>query len=408
MRLLPVALLAFLIVNGASEASTYTPMPAKLFTSSIGMNTHLGWAGYTPLSLAETELAYVGVKRVRDEAVTVAILNLYLQLYNDTGIKLTESVNPSAGDSYASQLAFIQSNRKIFNYIEGPNEPDGAFPITWNGLTGAQGASQFAKQLFTDISPMCTPPLVTASVGTNTNFTTYGPQVGCQAENIHAYTQYSLSPSPFQLISNAISYYSPNCPGGPFIITETGNWTTPCATGQPQTVQAKYILDAPFDAIMLGAKEVDIYELNDQITDPTCTTQEYHFGLFNYDGTHKTSADTFHNMMTLLTDTASITPTTLTYSFGSTFPQYGQSLLLQKSDGNWWLAVWNDAQIWDNSGFTPITVNPVSVTLTLGITASSIVVYDPLIGTTAQATTLNASSASISVPDHVILVNVIP
>ena len=382
MKIIAAILIAVLICSRA-EASTYTPLPVQTFLSQYGVNTHLQWAsGYTNLATVESKIAYIGAKRVRDQVPSVASLNYYLQLYKDTGIKTTFDVNPDVTDSYANLLAFIQANRQIFNRIDGINEPDGTYPAMYMGYTGAQANSLFERQLFQDITPLCL-PLSSSTVTNTSNFLAYGPEVGCQTYNIHNYLQASLCTSEYPCVSNQVATFTGLCPGKPWIMTEYGNWTTPCTTGEDYNTQAKYTLNGLFDCEMLGGQECDIYELNDQTADPSCTTTEYHYGMFDSTGTAKTSGTTMHNATTLLADSSTITPTTLSFTTSGA-PALMQQMLLQKSDGTWWLALWNDASIWNPNTYTTITVSPVSVTLSLGITATTINVYDPFISTSVQ------------------------
>ena len=65
-------------------------------------------------------------------------------------------------------------------------------------------------------------------------------------------------------------------------------------------------------------------------------------------------------------------------------------LLLQKSNGTFYLAVWDERS---TGIMDPVTVN-------LGGTHASVTVYDPTVGTTAARTLSNVSSVSLTLSDH--------
>jgi hypothetical protein len=73
-----------------------------------------------------------------------------------------------------------------------------------------------------------------------------------------------------------------------------------------------------------------------------------------------------------------------------------ESLVFQKSDGSYWIAIWNEAD------------SPHGVTVTLPDGARQIDVYDPLSGETPTQTTRQTSSAAVNLTDHVLLVRVMP
>jgi Ca2+-binding RTX toxin-like protein len=73
-----------------------------------------------------------------------------------------------------------------------------------------------------------------------------------------------------------------------------------------------------------------------------------------------------------------------------------------------WLAIWNDTRLSGPTYPIDIVVPPHNVTLTLGTTAAKVVVFDPLIGTSSVQSFSNTATAAISVPDHPVLVEIIP
>jgi len=98
--------------------------------------------------------------------------------------------------------------------------------------------------------------------------------------------------------------------------------------------------------------------------------------------------------MALLTDntaTAStFTTTALPYSI-SGLESTGHTQLLQKSDGTYWLALWNETGSYH------------TFTLTLNQAASSISVFDPLNGIPPIQTGTDVAAITDSVVDHPLL-----
>ena len=121
------------------------------------------------------------------------------------------------------------------------------------------------------------------------------------------------------------------------------------------------------------------------------------FGLMNADGTPKPAGTAIHNLTTLLADTgataATFTAGSLAYTLSGTTAS-DNTLLMQKSDGSYWLSLWNENDAAHN------------VTITLPA-AARFQVFDPLTGTAVVSTT-SGSTATVRLPDHPILVEIQP
>ena len=81
-------------------------------------------------------------------------------------------------------------------------------------------------------------------------------------------------------------------------------------------------------------------------------------------------------------------------------------MLMEKSDGTYWLAIWNEARLSGPKSSADISVADHTVTLNLASTAGEVTVYDPMTGTSAVQSVANAQTVSVSVPDHPILVEI--
>src|SRR5262249_40226633 len=91
--------------------------------------------------------------------------------------------------------------------------------------------------------------------------------------------------------------------------------------------------------------------------------------------------------------TTNFTPGSLNYSIPSE-PSTVHDLLIQKSNGNFELAVWDENT----------TAND-SVTVNLGSTYGTVNVYDPTVGTTPTQTLSSVSSLPLTLHDHPVILD---
>jgi hypothetical protein len=133
-----------------------------------------------------------------------------------------------------------------------------------------------------------------------------------------------------------------------------------------------------------------MYTMFDEVSDGTT------FGLIGSDhATPKLSGTYLHNLTKILADTSSaFTPTAIGYSI-SDMPSTGHSMLLQKSDGTYDLVVWGEAF---GSGRTS------SITVNLGASYGTVKIYDVTVGPTPAQTLSGASSVSLMINDHPLIV----
>ena len=147
-------------------------------------------------------------------------------------------------------------------------------------------------------------------------------------------------------------------------------------------------VDAALDGIQDGDAQMYYYALfNDN---------SGNYGLMNSDGSPTAAGTALHDLTTLLSDTGgNFTPGSLSFTLDGALST-DDTLLIQKSDGSNWLA------LWDESAGTH------SVTLNLAATASQIVVYDPVTGTSSIASAGNASSITVSLGNDPLLIEIVP
>src|SRR5205823_5126621 len=120
------------------------------------------------------------------------------------------------------------------------------------------------------------------------------------------------------------------------------------------------------DYYRTGYEKTFLYELVDDYVDPANANAENNLGMFNVDFTLKPAGRAVKNTIALLADPGtSFTPSTLDFTLTGGNPNVHQ-LLLQKHDGTFWLALWQDVSVFNKSTNTDVTNPDVPVTLTFG------------------------------------------
>ena len=283
----------------------------------------------------------------------------------------------------AAQLA----QQGILNFIEGGNEEDDPY-ATSNGNSLAIAARY--QQTVWQVAHQYGLPAINMSFGQGWTVANDWHGDYDKVGNLAPYADYANahtypSGAPDSTIQALNSDAQIAAVGRPVITTEIG-WDT--NSTDPVTA-AKYTLDAALDGMKDGDAKTYFYALFDDGSGA--------YGLMNADGSAKPAGAALHNLTTLLSDPgagSSFTPASLTYGLAGT-ASGDNTLLLEKSDGSYWLAIWDE------------TAAPHTVTLNLG-SAAAVQVFDPLTGITAVQTASNVSTLQIAIPDHPVLVEIVP
>jgi len=397
----------------------FTSQPATAavdFVGSIGVNTHLDFSGssYSNVNLIENAIEYLGIKNLRDSPENggdVGTGGLWQQVATATGAKFDAYLpegSPAAVSNSLSLMTTLAGQGILFS-VEGPNEEDDPY-ATANGNSLAQAAAT-QKQLYATFHALGL-PVIDISFGQGWGASPTGDygtvgNLAAYADYANAHTYFGTGNPPASTIAALNSDAQLAAAGRPVITTEMGWYTTGSLTDSSavsQTVQAKYMLDGLLDAYQAGDVKTYLYELIDQ---HASGNTEDNFGLFNADGTAKLAAVALHNLTTLLADGGgAFTPGSLSYALSGTL-NTDHSLLLEKSDGTFWLALWNETRLSGPTAPVDIGVPSHTVTLTLA-SGAGITVYDPLTGIAAIQSATAAQSLQIALPDHPILVEIAP
>jgi hypothetical protein len=133
--------------------------------------------------------------------------------------------------------------------------------------------------------------------------------------------------------------------------------------------------------------------------------------LFRADWSPKPAAKAIHNLTReLARDGEQDAPGSLAYSIAN-LPRTAHSLLFQRGDGVYIIALWNDVNLWNPHKRAPLSPPPPanSVVLKLAQPASQIRVFDPLTGKASQVSLeQDGMEAAISLPPSLILIEVSP
>ena len=407
------------------SGSTATPTPtvalsAASFDQSIGVNVHMAYTStaYGNVAAVISDLAYIGVNQVRDGFFNSPAFLPDYEALAAAGIKFdfllpvywASDTNPYPGivnvPQFISMLdSFVTAYPGSVLAIEGPNEVNFQ-PAEYNG--GSSYADQAALQeaLYSAVradTVLNGIPVYDLTIGSTTTsefqalgnlspYANYG--------NEHAYIADWDTPN--EGLTYLLTFPQIDTPGLPEVITETGYETNVGDTysGVDLTVQAKFTLDELMDAFKDGVPKTYLYELLDE--------GGQYFGLFTADGAPKPVATAIHNLTTILADpgsTSSFTPGSLSYAVAN-LPTAGNQLLLEKSNGNFDLVLWAEAQIWNATTGSEVVAPTQTSTVEFGQTQKVVLIFDPLTGTAPIAAYLNTQSVQVTLADHPLVVEV--
>jgi hypothetical protein len=403
-----------------TDASGEVASLAQALLNGFGVNTHIDDSVYQTLGLAQIEncVNYLGgVTLLRDCPFSWQDSTWWSQIAASTNTLFL----PYIGYSASSAFGTITTNINSIPYqylmgVEGCQEPDTGALLGY-AETLASGKSYQSTVQATAVALGLPTFQMSFGQGYNVNPTqgNYGSQgaIGlADYGNIHVSP--ATSPNAGGLLSQQIVNAGLATPGKPAAVTSFGWSMTPSASVvgscTPATAAA-YILMFMFDAYALG---IPYYFYGDLIDDTSSGNTRPATGLFDGTGAPRAAATAIRNLFSLLSDTGSnalsFVPGKLSFSLtgmpSSDGKTGGKHALFQKSDGSFWLVLWNE-QALNNASGTDITIAPASVTLTLGAQAVSVTVYDPLTSTTPVSTATSVLTVTVSLPARPILVKVV-
>jgi len=437
-----IAVFAVLAANAAPQ-NGIRARRAGDFVGSMGINVHMG---YTTTPYVHSKKIYdalqaLGMRHFRDE-INNTHPEFVAKLRNIGGLGYTlcgviEGGNdyPPAGMSLEPGAVgpMIANLRPFIEAVEGPNEPDDPttppFAYGPNFDTFPKGAIEESEDLWNMVqgdAQIGDLPVIAMSEGNPQDFTQLARAAQTPIDfanfgNLHSYQGGGVGNSGLP----AYTFYARELTGSlPLWTTEMGyhNNTNFLTDGEQQGISPRaaaiYLPAAFLSAFEAGVVQTFSYELIDEGNDPNPTSAsggEGHYGLLNYDFTPKPAYTALQNLIALLQDDddASFQPGSLMFAINGA-PESMRYVLLQKSDGDFYLAIWNNVSVYQTATAQTAgeDLNPPSVPVTLSYFApGNVTVYapnDPSGTSPTDAYTISTTSNSLTIelPPQVLLIRI--
>ncbi|MET7245588.1 calcium-binding protein [Methylobacterium sp. EM32] len=365
--------------------------------NALGVHTDITQGNWSDVNTMISQATYAGIDTMRVGVLSPnnAWTAPYLDAIVGANLKIDFLVDTSAtpAANAAAVASFVKAHPGTVSFVEGPNEPSN-WGVTYAGKTGMAGAQAWQADFY---AAMKANPVTSAIpvAGPSSWMASASDMI-----NIHPYAQRGDEPD--AAIKRELDNMTALDPGKSFVITETGYYTLPGSNpnGVDDATQAKLILNTYMDSISYGAKNVGLFALRDW-QNPDWDS----YGLYYGDNSPKPSARALHNVETILNDggstAATFTPGSLDYTL--TAPSDVRSLLMQKSSGEFVVALWREPDVWNEATMQAITPSGETVKLQLGAAADASI-YDPLAGAAATRTAAGVRSLDLTVVDHPVFV----
>ena len=406
-------------VASTLQAASEAARSADSFVDSMGINTHFGNAIYTGGNAyadrrLDAKLAALGIRHLRDHT------------WNDTGLSIIDDLHASYGlrttlilgetTRSPAELVNLLKAHPAYEAIEGLNEPDFT-TRSYNGLTDNRTANDytatraFQNDLYAAVKgdPQTAGVTVLSPAMGRSNRSQYLQPIQFDVAAMHSYAWASPATSanePSYGLDTAISDMAALRGTKPLMATETGYYNEPAANSRaiPEEVAGKYMPRLFAEFFNRGVERTYLYELADQ--GPDKSLREQNFGLVRFDMSEKPAFAALKNLIDLLEEpqAPTFTPSSLDYSLTSTANLSKlHHTLLQKSNGSFYLLLWQEVLSYNSITKTNINVPPIPVTLSLQQPIGQAAAYLPNESATAVATFHNTSSISLNVTDQMLV-----
>lgn len=387
------------------------------FVNSVGLNVHLsyfrttygtGWANIT-----RPRLEALGVRHLRDAGVVVASDGWMQTVYGRmnelarSGIRFTLYARLPAGEELGTVNGFsrlLQFGLPAIEGFEGLNEHDLTNRPGWIGEV--ERAQKTLYRAVKDDPRTRDLPVYGPSFGRAANARSVANlEAWMDFGNIHPYPGGLM---PLSNIQDHETKVRALMGAHPMVVTETGYHTAMKWRGEhpgvSEAAMGRYVPRLFLDYFAAGIDRTYLYEFLDEGTDQG--QREQNFGLLRADGSEKPAYTSLKNLIGVLTDPGpTFTPGSLDYRVvGDTTGV--NVILLQKRDGRFYIAVWQEVPSYDQSARIETLVRARSLRVELP-RRSRLTIYQPV--KSAEPTlSLQASSVDIQVPDSPVLVEIQP
>lgn len=425
--LLVTSVLLFFCNQGRSESKVVNAVPSATlssdtaqsaydFVNSIGVNTHLNYFDrtYGNFQFVERELKSIGIRHLRDGVHLLnadynkAVYSRWAQL-GSIGIRFDAVLDPRSALGTLTGDKLNQIERLAGDTIEsfeGPNELDISNIPDWASVD-----RDYERDVYQSVKSMTGAKPIEV-LGPSLAFASKGSSVGNISDrvdygNLHPYPAGKMPSLVFPeqlLLAKEVSGDKK------LFITESGYHNAlDDHSDQPavsEAAAAKYIPRLFLENFSQGIRRTYLYEFLDEAPDPGLTNFQMHWGLLRSDGSEKPAFTAVKNLINELSDSAE--PAQLqqmTYSLGTPNTQI-HHLLLQKSDGQFFLILWQEVSSYDGKKQEDIAVSPQPVSLTLDHSVRSISTYEPTVQAQRQHVYANVAKVSLEVPDHPLVIQI--
>jgi hypothetical protein len=357
---------------------------ADNFIDTIGVNVHLNYMDkvyYKKFdNLIKPRLLELGVRHIRDGVKTDPGDNekhIYYQRLRDlanSGIKFNLITSVTTNYSLL-EAVYFWTNKAIISF-EGLNEPDAAGMSNW--VTVVRKAQKNLYQTVKGKKSLRHLAVIAPSVlKGQKEIGVLSPWV--DMGNLHNYFS-GLNPEidDWRGIQWKLENVAkPVSSSKPVVSTETG-WAnalqgSKTPQGVPEDIVGKYMPRMFLTQFNKGIARTYSYEFIDQGIDPK--DPEANFGLLRNDGSPKPAYLALKNLINLLKDPGSSFKTgSLNYSLGVNTKKFNHTLL-QKRNGDFYLAFWSGESGWDPATKTRLERLDQPIVLTLPKEVSSVTCY---------------------------------
>ena len=387
-------------ISGQTAAAAPTPSrPADSFVGSIGVNTHFYYSN-TPyvqgFSLVKQRLAELGVRHIRENIAPNDRPDQYQRLRELAAMGIKGDLilgDPRNGVSTLDHMiSVVRAELKgALDAVEGPNEFNAQGVSNWVPML-----REYQQHLYTAVK---SDPSLSSLTVIGPSITNWGDaeKLGdmsgmLDVGSAHPYT----SRPPETVVTESLERAAQTAGTKPAFTTETGyhtalNYISGSEAFMPVTeaAQAVYMPRVFLEHFRRGVARTYSYELLNQFSDPGLKDRESNFGLLRNDLSKKPAFDALQNLIGILKDPGSgFTPGSLDYSLEGNQENLRQ-VLLQKSDGSFYLALWRATSVWD--AVNKLALNPGSppISIKFNQPISSVQLYAPNVSSAPQSSIAN-------------------
>lgn len=401
---------------------TEQAVASSAFVDSVGVVTHLSYTDtpyYTQFAQILSALQSSGIRHIRDGYYPWAASNPIVQAHQQlaaSGIKCDYvipynlSTTPQAIEQFAPMAGDMGS-------LEGSNECDISGECGGMGAAGVNNVVAFMPVVY-QAGQALGVPVFGPSLTQQASYSQAGNiSSEMTANNLHIYfggrnpgsNGWGASDSEGNSYGSFawwLDQASIDGPGMPSVITETGyvsSETTSTPYTLPDSVEASYAPRTLLLAYKSGIKQTFLYELLDEVSSPG-------YGLLNSDLSPKPAFTAVQNLLSTLSDDGgSFTAGALPYQIVGGDSNVNH-LLLQKSDGSYWLVLWLEEPSWDPANVVsiPVAAENIGIQLSGGYTTTTNYQFDSTGNVVLFPQSTVGGLASLTVTDQVSIVRIVP